>query len=164
MDVFTAIKKRRSVRKYLNQKIPNDVLSDIIDNARHSPTAYNEQPWEFVVVTSDERLKEIATLATHGRFIAEASACIAVFARSAASFHLLDGCAATQTILLAAMGHDVCTCWVGGYQKDYSSAVIELLKAPPGHELISLVALGYPAEKPRVNKRTLQEVIHWENF
>ena len=58
------------------------------------------------------------------------------------------------------------TCWVAGDKKEYAEAVRELLGLPAGYKLISLVAIGYPAEgKVAVPpKRKLEEVLHWEKY
>jgi len=51
MEAIEALKTRRCVRVYTGQSVPREVIEDIIDCARLAPTARNEQPWEFVVVT-----------------------------------------------------------------------------------------------------------------
>ena len=77
MDAIECIKTRRSVRSYEDKDIPRPVIEDIIDCARLAPTARNEQPWEFVVVTNKDKLKEIADATDHGPFIAESAASVA---------------------------------------------------------------------------------------
>ena len=79
MDALTAIGVRRSVRKFLKKPVPVKVLEKIVDAARLAPTARNEQPWEFVVITDRERLQQVAGLTDHGRFIADAGACIDIW-------------------------------------------------------------------------------------
>ena len=49
-QALLAIKSRKSERRYLSKEIPNEILEDIIDCARLAPSAYNSQPWRFVVV------------------------------------------------------------------------------------------------------------------
>lgn len=57
MQVTDAIKNRHSVRKFLDKEIPDAVITQLIESARLAPSAYNAQPWRFVVVKSNE-LKE----------------------------------------------------------------------------------------------------------
>lgn len=166
MDVIDVLKKRRSVRAYLDKPIPKDILEKIIDLARFAPTARNVQPWEFVVVTDDKILGKIAELAENGRFIISAKACIAVFC-SDTKYYLEDGCAATVNILNAATALSIGSCWVAGDKKPYSSEVARLLNVPSNLKLISLVALGYPQDKNSfklADKRPLKELMHWEKF
>ena len=54
MDVFEAIKTRRSIRKYQNKPVEQEKLSKVLEAARLSPSAANRQPWRFIVVTDPE--------------------------------------------------------------------------------------------------------------
>lgn len=62
MDVRTAIERRRSIRKYKNDSIDKSIIEDILDCGRLAQSAKNRQPWQFVVVTNKEKIKEIADL------------------------------------------------------------------------------------------------------
>ena len=164
MDALTAIATRHSTRAYTSKAIPKDILEKIVDAGRRAATARNVQPWEFIVVTDAAMRKKLADLAEYGKFIAQSSACIAVFCKDT-KYYLEDGCAATQNMLVAATALGVQSCWVAGDKKPYCGAIAELLKVPEEYKLISLIALGY-AEDPGkpTPKRPLAEVIHWEKF
>lgn len=166
MEVIETIKIRRSVREYKDKPIPKEILEKIVDGARFAPTARGVEPWEFIVITQDATLKKIADLAENGRFIAGATACIAVFCQDT-KYYLEDGCAATQNILLTATSLGVGSCWVAGDKKPYCSQVSSLLGVPASFKLVSLIALGYP-ESEKVfrikDRRALAEVIHWEKY
>lgn len=79
MDGITLIKSRRSIRKYIKKKIPDEIIKDIIDCARLAPSANNKQPWIFVVVKNEKIKKQIASLTDYGKFIKDAYCCVAVF-------------------------------------------------------------------------------------
>ena len=165
MDLFEAIEQRRSVRAFQDKPISREYLEKIIDAGRRAPTARNEQPWEFVVVTDPEVRKKIADLATYGKFIAQGPACVAVFCRANTPYYVEDGSAATENILLAATALGVGSCWVAGDKKPYAEEIRKLLGVPEGYKLVSLIALGYPADdKPPKAKRPLNEVLHWEKW
>lgn len=101
MNTIEVLKTRRSIRRYINKPIPDEIIKDIIDCARLAPTANNKQPWLFVVI-KDKKLKEkIAELTDYGKFIKQADCCIAVFCEDT-KYYLEDGSAATENILLAA--------------------------------------------------------------
>ncbi len=53
MDVLDAIRARKSIRGYKPDPVPKEVLSQILDVARHAPSAMNTQPWEITVITGD---------------------------------------------------------------------------------------------------------------
>jgi len=164
MDAIEAIKTRRSVRRYTAEPIPDEVLEDIIDCARLAPTARNEQPWTFVVITDPEVRERLAQEAKKGRFIADAPACVAVFCRSEAAAPLQDASAAVENIMLAARAYGLGSCWVNSYHKEHSGTVEALLGCPRERELMALVALGYPEEIPAPAKKTLGEVMFWQGF
>jgi nitroreductase len=163
MDALEALKTRRSVRLYRPDPVPRSVLEDVVDCARLAATALNLQPWEFVVVTERPRLKALAAATDHGKFIANAPACVVVLCKEVKYF-LEDGCAATQNLLVAARAHGLGSCWVAGEKKPYANEILRLVEAPPGFRLVSLVPLGYPAEAPAPPKRPPAEVLHWERF
>ncbi|MCM8799894.1 MAG: nitroreductase family protein [Candidatus Omnitrophica bacterium] len=164
MQTYQAIKKRYSCRKFIKKSIPKDLIEKLVDAGRLAPTARNIQPWEFVVITEEDKLKEIASIVETGRFIGEASCCIAVFCKDT-KYYLEDGSAATENILILATDLGLGSCWVAGDKKPYSEQIRDILGVPQEFKLVSLIALGYPAEeKPFLEKRRLNELIHWEKF
>ena len=80
-------------------------------------------------------------------------------------YYLEDGCAATQNMLVAAHAHGLGACWVAGDKKPYAETVLqEVVKAPKGYQLVSLVSVGYVVKVPDPSKRKLADVLHWEQF
>ena len=163
MDALQAIRTRRSIRKYEDKPIPKDTLEAIVDCGRLAASGRNEQPWEFVVVTDREVKQKIAEATDYGKFIAQAAACIAVFCQDT-TYYIEDGSAATQNILVGAWALGVGTCWIAGDKKHYAPTIGQIVGAPTNTKLVSLIALGYPAEQPTRTKRQLNEVIHWNGF
>ena len=157
------LKERTSVRRYTERPVEREKLEQLIDAARFAPTARNEQPWEFVVVTRKEGLQKLADLTDHGRFIAGAGACIAVFC-FVFKYYLEDGSAATTYLLLAAEALGLGACWIAGDKKEYAQEVQRLLGVPDGYKLVSLISLGYPAERNPKEKRPVASMLHWEEF
>jgi len=162
-ETLNALKTRRSVRTYTAEAVDKKIIEDIIDCARFAPTAMNDQPWEFVVVTGRDDLKRIPPMLGHAEFIANAAFCILVLAR-ASSCAVEDACAATENLLLAAEAYGLGACWVAANQQPYAPAVAEAFGAPPELRLISIVSVGHPAETPKVDKRPRSEMLHWERF
>ncbi len=157
---------RRSVRVFNNKDLPKNKLEQIVDAARFAATARNIQPWEFVVITDKEKLNRLAGLGDNAKPIQGAVACIAVFSIDT-RYYLEDGSAATCNILLASAALGIGSCWIAGDKKPYAQEVCDLLGAPAGMKLVSLVALGYPKERGAfkiASKKGLKEVLHWEKF
>lgn len=53
MDLVEAIKSRKSIRGFRPDPVPQEVLAQVLDIARWSPSGVNAQSWEFVVLTGD---------------------------------------------------------------------------------------------------------------
>lgn len=162
-DALKVLKERRSIRRYQKKEIPKEVIEDIIDCARFAPTAINIQPWEFIVITDSEMREKIADITDYGKFISQAPVCIAVFCKDT-KYYLEDGSAATTYILLAAKAYGLGSCWIAGDKKFYAEEIRVVLNVSEGYKLISLISIGYPAEEPKPKKRSLKEVLHWENW
>lgn len=173
MDVFEAIKGRRSIREFTKQDVPKDSVEKIIDAARMAPSAGNIQPWEFVVVRDSQTKRKIAEAALDQMFIATAPVVIIVCAhlrRSAQGYGsrgeklyvIQDTAAATENILLVAYVLGLGTCWIGAFEED---KVKEILELPLEVRPVAIIPIGYPAEKlsppPR---RSLDEIIHADKF
>jgi nitroreductase len=64
------LKKRSSVRRYQDKPIPDEVLQDILEAGRLSPSGGNEQPWKFGVITDEHLIAQIAQIAHQQEWIA----------------------------------------------------------------------------------------------
>ncbi|MEM2025728.1 MAG: nitroreductase family protein, partial [Desulfurococcaceae archaeon] len=80
MEVFEAIRKRRSVRSYMASGIDRAQLERIIEAATWAPSAGNLQPWIFIVVDDKYLMRQLAKAALNQMWIVEASCIIAVCA------------------------------------------------------------------------------------
>lgn len=164
MDMIELIKTRRSIRRYTKKEIPNEIMMEILDCARLAPSARNNQPWHFVVITDEKTKKRLSDIAKHGKFMKDAYSTIAVFCDKSANNKLLDASAATQNIMLAAWNYGIGTCWISSYMKEHSQKTQEMLNCPDSHELMVLISMGYPDEKPIRGKKSLEEVVSFNSF
>ncbi len=164
MDFFEVVKKRASVREYSDKTIPEEALDKIVDAGRLAPTARGQEPWEFIVITGKDTLRDLGEITDHGKFLKQAAAGIVVLAKDT-KYYLEDGSAATENILLAATGSGLGACWIAGDKKAYAEQIIKYLNVPAGYKLVSVLALGYPAGEVKPHsKRPLSEVMHREKF
>jgi len=173
LDLFEAIRGRRSVRAFTKEDVPDDVVEKLIDAARWAPSAGNIQPWEFVVVRNPETKRRLAAAALYQDFIAEAPVVVVVcanerrsamgYGRRGATLYCIQDCAAaTQNMLLAAHALGLASCWVGAFSED---EVREVIEAPDGVRPVAIVPIGHPAERPRPPpRRPLNHIIHYERF
>ena len=77
MEVFEAIEKRRSIRKYRDEPVPEDLMNRLLEAARLAPSSSNTQSWKFKVITDRETRKRMKDLALGQKFVEEAPAVIA---------------------------------------------------------------------------------------
>ena len=165
MNVVTTImKSRHSVRRFKPDPVGDLVIADALECAARAPTAMNIQPWLFGVIRDKKTLAAIAALADHGKFIADAPLCIAVFGEKNRKYYLEDCCAATENLILALQAHGVSSCWVAGEKKPYAEAVRKLLGVPEGYTLVSLVAAGSPVEITIAGKKEMKQITFYEEF
>ncbi len=57
MDTITTIKERKSIRAFTDKEVPRELITEIIDSARWSPSYKNSQPWEVIVVSKEKKKK-----------------------------------------------------------------------------------------------------------
>jgi nitroreductase len=173
MDVFEAIKGRRSIRAFKDTEIPSETVDKLIEVAQWAPSAGNIQPWEFIVVREQETKHKLTEAALNQTFIEEAPVVIVVCAnedRSAQGYGqrgktlycLQDTAAAIQNINLAAHALGLGTCWIGAFNEEEAR---QILKIPEGIRPIAIVPVGIPNESPPPRrKRLIDEIVHNETF
>ena len=148
MELFDAIRTRRSVRSFRPDPVAPDLLEALVEAARWAPSGLNNQPWRFHIVQSPEVLEHLARRTRYGHVLRSARAAIAVFLDRDASYHREKDCqgvgACLQNLLLAAHGLRLGACWLGEIL-NRREEVENLLGAPATCELMAVVALGYPA-------------------
>lgn len=143
--IDSALRQRRSIRKYLDEPVPEELLKQVFELCRYSPTARNSQSYYYIVIRDHEILEKIAEhRGPAGRPILEAPLVIAVCASSGLSRrYVQDACIAAYHLLLAAYAHGLGTCWVTDMDND---TVKGLLDVPQGDYVACLTPIGWPAE------------------
>jgi nitroreductase len=164
MDVFEAIKGRRSIRKYKKQEIDKHILEEIVDAGRWAPTAYNACAWKYVVLTDRKRIEGLVEIVgKNGFFMKDAAAVIIAISKNA-KYYIEDTCAGVQNMLLAAYAKGAGACWIAGDKKEYCPQVLSYLNAPADYKLVAIVSCGIPDENPVKTKPDLKDIIKWDKF
>ena len=166
MEVFECIRRRRTIREYKNDPIPEDVLEKILQAGRWSPSSSNSQPWHFVVVQDPSTLSELGRIATQGSFISDAPLAIVIVMENAPRPQL-DAGRAIQQMELIAWSEGLGTCFVGVRTEEQQIAVKELLNIPSDLELITIMPYGYrPTSINRTGtpRKDLADMVHREKF
>ena len=178
MDLFEAIRTRRSVRKYLDKPVEDDKLDAVLEAVRLSPSWANMQCWRLVVV-KDKAVKETLSdlsyvesfFAPKGykanpskKALAEAPVVIVLCAEPTQSgalwgqsYYLVDAGIAAQSLMLAARGQGLGTVFVGVYDE---VKVKGILNIPQNVRIVGLFPLGYQAgeNKDGPPRKPMQEI------
>jgi nitroreductase len=170
MDVMEAIRKRKSVRKYLNKKVEEDKLFAVLEAGRLAPSASNRQEWRFIIVRDQSSKKKLAEAANNQSFIAEAPIVIAACAETdehvmtcGQACYPIDVAIALDHITLAAVELGLGTCWIGAFDE---KKVKQILEIPSEVRVVALMPLGYPYDSSVVNKNRLSisEISKYEQY
>ncbi len=165
MNALEAIFSRRSVRQYTPKPVPHDMVADIVRAAMYAPSAGNERPWHFVVMTERALLDEVPKFHPYAAMLKQATTAVLVCGDIGLEKHkgywVLDCAAATQTILLAAHAKGLGAVWCGVYPTDDRVENFrKLLKLPVHIMPFSLIPLGFPAEEKKPVERFDASRIH----
>jgi nitroreductase len=162
MDVLKAIRTKRAVRQFSSQPVPEDIMENILHAGRRSQSSKNSQPWQFVVVRERNKLAELATCGTYAGHLAGAAFAVVLVSEVEWSFDIGQTAAYMQ---LAGWSQGVSSC-IATLQD--AACARSLLGVPADRFVEIALSFGYAAEaaKPpkRGARRTLQDVVHWENW
>ena len=177
MNIDESIRARRSIRHYDKKVIPDDLIEEILDLVRHTPSSMNGQPLQFVVIR-DPLVKERIAAAKNSHcppdkahftadFLAQAPVLVAICVDKGRSHHREkeNGILAAATLMLAATARGLGSVYLSAYQSSdtrLQEELGEILGLPSEVEPITLIPLGYPAESPEEKSvRSLAEMIRY---
>lgn len=165
MQTWDAITSRRNVRSFDGRAIAAEDLDRILEAGRRAPSSQNWQPWDFVVVTDRDQLRQLSGVFRGAYHVADSAATIAVvgpveeneFRRAQ-----LDLGQAIMSMMLAAADLGIGSCHAGVADTPLAQ---RLLGLPSDRDFVLLISLGYPADRPltpvrRPSRRPFDEVVH----
>jgi nitroreductase len=167
VETWDAIRSRRNVRSYAEGAIAPQDLDQILEAARRSPSAGNQQAWDFVVCTDREQLAQLSRVSPSAHHVAGSAATIALVAPirdDARTRDLIqyDLGQATMSIMLAAADLGIGSAHASAADQELAR---RLLGFPEDRFCAWLVSLGVPADRPlrpirRPNRRPFEDVVH----
>lgn len=160
MGVLDVIKARRSIRDFIDRKIPDDAVARLMDAAVWAPSAGNLQSRKFYFVFNQEIKKRLASAALNQGFVARAPlSVVACMDRRIAGrygdrgvnlYAIQDVSASIMNMMLVAHELGLGSCWVGAFDE---FDVIEILNLPANLRPVAIVPIGYPAHTPKPPRR-----------
>lgn len=156
---------RTSIRKYKDMPIEKEKLEQLVRAAMAAPSAKNQQPWEFYIVTDKSVIEALSHTSPYASFVKDAAAAIVPCYRVDCKVPLyaqVDMSIATQNILLEADSLGLGACWIGtAPQEERMTAVEKVLNIPASLRAFSIVSLGYPDEQRKQQDRFDESRIHY---
>ena len=169
-EIIDLILSRRSIRQFTSASVKDETLTLLLKAAMSAPTACNSQPWEFVVVTQKEVLDRIHAKLLFARYNAPAAIVVcgnvSIANNSAARDHWVQDCsAATENILIAAAGMGLGAVWIGVYPYPGKiKPLAEVLGIPDHVTPLSMVYIGYPAERKEPRTQYDEHRVYWQCY
>jgi len=164
MDTYKTIRKRRSIRRFRDKEVPEELLEKCVDAGRLSPSGANLQPLKFITVTEKlEKTFECTNWAGYLEWeptLNEMPRAYIVILKEKEKGHDLDAGIAAQSICLTARNQGVGSCILGAL--DFES-LNDVLEVPEDHEIKLMVALGYPKKEPEVVEKSKDLEYYFED-
>ncbi|MEK6837389.1 MAG: nitroreductase family protein [Nanoarchaeota archaeon] len=161
MDVFEAMRNRRSVRKYLDLPVEWDKVGSILDAGRLAPSSGNLQTWKFIAVRDLNKRKQIAEASAQQYWMEQAPVHIVIvgvfdkhlrfFGERGKNLYVIQDCAmAAMQMMLAAHALGLGTCFVSAINEE---RVGEIILIRGNARPMGILTVGYPAEQPKMPLR-----------
>ena len=172
-----AIERRRSIRKYKDTPVENELIEKLITSASLAPSGNNTQPWHFIIVDDNDLKEEIARVSHNQTWMLSAPVFIVCVAdirsgikddgnifldERSSQFELKqiirDTAISVQHLVLEAEQQGLGTCWVAGFEQ---KEIRPVLGIPEDKFVVSIVTVGYADEAPKQRPRkNIDEIIH----
>lgn len=179
--MINEIRTRRSIRKYTDQPVTDEIVMQLLESARLAPSGSNTQPWHFIVVRSEAMRQQLAKVAHNQKWMADAPVNLVCVADARCRISesvpvsleetsplvetkqiIRDMSIAVEHIVLEAESLGLGTCWIAWFeQKD----IRPVLNIPSDKYVLCILTVGYPGEKPAARpRRKLEDIVHYESW
>lgn len=164
-EIFT----RKSIRKYKDIPVSEEIVSTLLKAAMQAPSAGNQQPWEFIVIRDKQTLTTITTFHPYSQMLLYCDVAIVICGNTNnerfPGYWIQDCSAATQNILLQAESTALGAVWLGVYpQVERVTNLQTLLHLPTYVIPLAIVPIGYPDEVRSESNRYNQKAVHYERW
>jgi nitroreductase len=167
METWDSIRSRRNVREFQDRPLAAEHLDRILEAGRRAPSSRNWQPWDFILITDREQLRELAKVWRGAGHVAASAATIALILphpenaaeRDRGQYDLGQ---ATMAMLIAAADLGIGSGHSAVADQDQARRVLGF---PQDRYAAYLIDLGYPADRPlkpirNPNRRPFDDVVH----
>lgn len=168
-EITEYIYKRRSIRRYADKEVEREKLELLLKAAMAAPTACNNQPWEFIVVTQKETMDELRGKLRFAPYNAPSAIVVCgnmTLAKGGMERYWVQDCsAAMENILLTASGIGLGSVWIGVYPlPSVIKPVSEVLGIPEYVIPLGIAYIGYPGEEKESRTQYNEKRVYWEQY
>ncbi len=165
--IYDKIVERRTIRKYTKEAVPKDVLVKCVDAARLSPSGMNRQPLKYIVVNDEKLLAEVFNTTSWAGYLPDygpseeempRAYIIVLLDKEIRKNYGHDAGIAVMSISMVAYEEGLGSCVLGAIDRPN---LRKILNIPEHLDIVLAVALGYPAEKPIVDKVKNKDIKYW---
>jgi len=165
--IYDKIISRRTIRKYEPKDVPKEVLSKCVDAARLSPSSANRQPLKYIIVDDQMLLREVFSTLRWAGYLSSyqpseeempRAYVVIVLDKSIRKNHGHDAGIAAMSISMVAHDEGLGSCILGAVDRE---RLRKILNVPDGLDIVLVVALGYPAENPVVDRVKDGNIKYW---
>lgn len=161
--------KRRSIRKYTDQEVPEDAVKEILRAGMCAPSAGSEEPWHYIVIRNRETLRELSEHHFSGWMLKDAPigivVCCDLDLQRYPGVWPQDCAAATENMLIEAVEQGLGAVWIGVYPSDeVMTAIRNIFNLSENIVPFSIVSIGYPNENKTTPDRYNPERVHFEKW
>lgn len=161
--------KRRSIRRFETRSVEPERVERILKAGMQAPSAHNLQPWEFLVITEQEKRDAVSKMSPWAGMVAKAPVTIIVIGhqenKDMEKYLPQDLGACTENILLQIAAEGLGGCWMGFYpDEDRVNSVRKYLNLPEDRIPFSVIALGYSPDENRFVDRSDMSRVHYNRW
>ena len=158
---------RVSIRKFTNQPVEREKIVAMLRAAMQAPSAHNQQPWEFYVISDKDMLEKLSHISKYSMSIKNAPVAIVSAYRTdpalpSPTFFHVDMSIAMENLWLEAVHLGLGGVWIGtAPNEEIMRAVEEIVGIPEGQRAFAVFPFGYPAQEKEQQDRFDSGRIHW---
>lgn len=177
--MLNEIRTRRSIRKYTESPVSEEIITQLLESAILAPSGSNTQPWHFIIVRSESTRIKIAEISHNQKWMVSAPVHIVCVAdiRSRISDDIQisvnedsphmevkqiirDTSIAAEHIVLEAENLGLGACWVAWFTQEEIRPVLNI---PSDKFVVCILTIGFAEEQPKARPRKkLEEITHHE--
>ncbi len=165
MDTMDAIFTRRSIRKYTDKNVSDEIIQELLKAAFVAPSAFDERPWHFVVVNDRKVLNTLADQMEGCEMLQTAALGLLICGDPSLEqfegYWVQDCAVAAENVLLTAHAHGLGACWIALERiPPREAAARNTLGVPENIVPFALLSIGYPDESLPGEDRYDQSRVH----